>query len=301
MARSGSTPCRRVRALAGAVQRREQGDQVGAGARVLDHAAAGAGRSGRTPGRPSRSASQSSTCCSSSVAAGLVTHDMPCTPRPALDQVAEHRRARGVRREVAEEAGVLPVRDAGQDDPVEVGEDRGERLAAARGPTAAAWRAPRRGGPATAPGGCRSGTSSRRSSRRPRGRAAGTARASCAAQARSPGHRIARDERAPEGPRGAPDRRTKTLGREPPREAAARSGAGGSPRQRGKGLNAAGERHVAAVAIRRTQSSKCPRCDSNAHCAGFESAPSADWGTGARRGARLPGKPSGEVAAGRRR
>src|SRR4051812_14956304 len=28
---------------------------------------------------------------------------------------------------------------------------------------------------------------------------------------------------------------------------------------------------------------QCPRCDSNAHCAGFESAPSADWGTGARR------------------
>ena len=28
----------------------------------------------------------------------------------------------------------------------------------------------------------------------------------------------------------------------------------------------------------------CPRCDSNAHCAGFESAPSADWGTGACRG-----------------
>jgi AmiR/NasT family two-component response regulator len=27
--------------------------------------------------------------------------------------------------------------------------------------------------------------------------------------------------------------------------------------------------------------SQCPRCDSNAHCAGFESAPSADWGTGA--------------------
>ena len=35
-------------------------------------------------GRPSRSASQSSTCCSSSVAAGLVTQDMPCTPSPAL-------------------------------------------------------------------------------------------------------------------------------------------------------------------------------------------------------------------------
>ena len=34
-------------------------------------------------GRPSRSASQSMTCCSSSVAAGLVTHDMPWTPSPA--------------------------------------------------------------------------------------------------------------------------------------------------------------------------------------------------------------------------
>jgi two-component system, response regulator PdtaR len=36
--------------------------------------------------------------------------------------------------------------------------------------------------------------------------------------------------------------------------------------------------------------SQCPRCDSNAHCAGFESAPSADWGTGAcrRRGSGCP-------------
>jgi hypothetical protein len=44
------------------------------------------------------------------------------------DEVAEHRGARRVRREVAEEAGVLPVRHAGQDDAVEVGEDGGERL-----------------------------------------------------------------------------------------------------------------------------------------------------------------------------
>ena len=34
-------------------------------------------------GRPRRSANQSRTCCSSSVAAGLVTHDMPWTPSPA--------------------------------------------------------------------------------------------------------------------------------------------------------------------------------------------------------------------------
>ena len=33
---------------------------------------------------------------------------------------------------------------------------------------------------------------------------------------------------------------------------------------------------------------RCPRCDSNAHCAGFESAPSADWGTGACRGSGCP-------------
>ena len=45
------------------------------------------------------------------------------------DQVAEHGRPGGVGGEVAEEAGVLPVRDAGQHDPVEVGEDGGERLA----------------------------------------------------------------------------------------------------------------------------------------------------------------------------
>ena len=34
-------------------------------------------------GRPSAPASQSSTCVSSSVHAGLVTHSMPCTPSPA--------------------------------------------------------------------------------------------------------------------------------------------------------------------------------------------------------------------------
>jgi len=34
-------------------------------------------------GRSRRSASQSMTCCSSSVAAGLVTHDIPWTPSPA--------------------------------------------------------------------------------------------------------------------------------------------------------------------------------------------------------------------------
>src|SRR5688500_7514496 len=34
-------------------------------------------------GRASMSASQSSRCVSSSVHAGLVAHNMPCTPRPA--------------------------------------------------------------------------------------------------------------------------------------------------------------------------------------------------------------------------
>src|ERR1700730_6586556 len=33
-------------------------------------------------GRPSMDTSQSSTCVSSSVQAGLVDHNMPCTPRP---------------------------------------------------------------------------------------------------------------------------------------------------------------------------------------------------------------------------
>jgi two-component system, response regulator PdtaR len=36
--------------------------------------------------------------------------------------------------------------------------------------------------------------------------------------------------------------------------------------------------------------SQCPRCDSNAHCAGFESAPSADWGTGAGRPGSVAGR-----------
>jgi two-component system, response regulator PdtaR len=42
---------------------------------------------------------------------------------------------------------------------------------------------------------------------------------------------------------------------------------------------------------------ECPRCDSNAHCAGFESAPSADWGTGAHRGSGCPSSLAGGCGA----
>jgi AmiR/NasT family two-component response regulator len=44
--------------------------------------------------------------------------------------------------------------------------------------------------------------------------------------------------------------------------------------------------------------SQCPRCDSNAHCAGFESAPSADWGTGAYRPAAAAGEPGNSLTGG---
>ena len=116
------------RALAGPVQRGQQRDQVGTGAGVLDDAAAG-------PGRPEgrRQAEE----------VGEPVHDVLLElggrraghPGHALDaetgrdEVAQHGRARGVGREVAEEPGVLPVRDAGQHDPVEVGQHGRERLA----------------------------------------------------------------------------------------------------------------------------------------------------------------------------
>ena len=92
------------------------------------------------------------TCCSSSVAgrAGHPGHALDA--EPGRDQVAEHRGPGGVGREVAEEAGVLPVRDARQDDPVEVGQHVGERLALLGGGRRERGRARRRGRPATAPG-----------------------------------------------------------------------------------------------------------------------------------------------------
>jgi hypothetical protein len=113
---------------ADAVQRRQQGDQVGARAGVLDDAPAGAGRA---------------EGCRQVEQLGEPVHEVLLElggrraghPGHALDaeaggdQVAQHRGPRGVGREVAEEAGVLPVGQPGDDDPVEVGEDGGEGLA----------------------------------------------------------------------------------------------------------------------------------------------------------------------------
>ena len=175
-------------------------------------------------GRPSSSANQSMTCCSSSVAAGLVTQDMPWTPRPAETRSPSTDGPGGVGGEVAEEPGVLPVRDAREHDAVEVGQDGGEGLALLRGAAAAARRARRPARPSTAPGRSRSASSSRRSSPRPRGRAAGTARESCAVQARSPGTPYAGDRAGPGAVReAARGRKTKTLERSRP---ARRRGAG---------------------------------------------------------------------------
>ena len=72
--------------------------------------------SGTCAGRPSISASQSSTCVSSSVQAGLVAQSMPCTPKPGREQLAQDRRAGSVGGKKGKEVRRLPVRDAGHDD-----------------------------------------------------------------------------------------------------------------------------------------------------------------------------------------
>ena len=200
------------------------------------------------------------TCCSSSVAAGLVAHDMPCTPSPARDQVAEHRRAGGVGREVGEEAGVLPVREAGQRRPGRGRQHGGERLAllGRRGRQRA--RAPRRGRPASAPAATRPGSSSRRSSRRPRGRAGGTARESCAEQARS--HRTPYSARraGPGGvPRGRAGARAEDAGTRAAPRGGARSGARRVPRRApGRAQRSRGTARGGGVVRRTTDQHSAP-------------------------------------------
>ena len=66
--------------------------------------------------------------------------DHPLRADAAGEQVAEDRGRRRVGREVGEEARVLPVRQAGHDDLVEVGEQGVERLARPRAPTAGSAR-----------------------------------------------------------------------------------------------------------------------------------------------------------------
>ena len=188
-------------ALAGPVQGREQRDEVGAGAGVLDDAAAAAG--GPEGLRQAEQVGQPVHDVLLELRGGRAGHPGHALHAQARGhQVAEHRGAGGVGREVAEEAGVLPVGDAGQDDAVQVGQDGGERLALLGG-------GDRQGGADVAGGDLRAdrertdaASSSRRSSRPPRGRAGGTAQGSCGrSQARSPtAHRSCREEWGPKGP-----------------------------------------------------------------------------------------------------
>ena len=83
-------------------------------------------------GRPSRSASQSSTSVSTSVQAGPVDHSIPWTPRPAATRSAITAGPEVLPLKYGEEAGRLPVGGAGDHDPVEVGEDRRPSPRAAR-------------------------------------------------------------------------------------------------------------------------------------------------------------------------
>ena len=93
--------------------RRQDRHQRRLAGRALDHAAAGRrSSSGTRSGRPSSSAIQSSISVSSSVHAGDVTQLMPCTPRPAASSSPRIDGYDVLRREVGEEARVLPVDDA---------------------------------------------------------------------------------------------------------------------------------------------------------------------------------------------
>ena len=83
-------------------------------------------------GSPSSSASQLSATCSSSVAAGDVRQSIAFDVQGRDEELGQDARLGARDPEVREEARVVPVRDAGQQDRVEVLEHRGERLALLR-------------------------------------------------------------------------------------------------------------------------------------------------------------------------
>ena len=173
----------------------------------------------------------------------------------------------------------------------------------------ASLRGPCRHRAATSPGltsgvtGARpTGPSSRRSSRRTRGRAAELLgshvrnRLGHGHRIRWPGQGIPGGDYPPPPtpppppplPPLLPPRSARPRGLRPGRS---RRGEGGArvdePRQRpAVGSTQRGTALGRGVDPEDRQIMECPRCDSNAHCAGFESAPSADWGTGACRSAR---------------
>ena len=109
----------------------EQGGERRRGGGVLDHAAAGAvGAERRREVEEFRQPVEDQRLQFRRGRAGRPEH--PVDPDPGGEQFPEHRRPGVVRREEPEETGVLPVEQAGHDDPVEVGEDRFEGLAPLR-------------------------------------------------------------------------------------------------------------------------------------------------------------------------
>ncbi len=97
---------------------------------------------------------------------------------PGGQQLAEDRRVGRVGREVGEEARVLPLRQPGHDDPVDVGHHRVERLGLRSVGARGAATGRRRVRPGRRPGVARRARRSRRSSRSGRGRWLGTPRGS---------------------------------------------------------------------------------------------------------------------------
>ena len=166
-------------APAGPVQGGQGGDQGRRGGRVLDDATTGAG--GAEPRRQVHQLDQPVQHHRFQLGAGRVggpEHALDAEAR--ADQVGQHAGAAGVGREVAEEAGVLPVGDPGHDDLVQVGQHRRDRLAV-RGRGGRQGGGDRAGlGPGGPPGVGPASASSRRPSRPPRTRRGGTPRGPCA-------------------------------------------------------------------------------------------------------------------------
>ena len=116
------------RAATGPVQRREQGNQRRARRRILDDPAAG-GVGAEMRGQPEQFGQpvQDDRLQLCAGRAGRPHHALHA--EPGREQIAEDRWPARVRREVREEARMLPVRDAGQDQAAQVGQHLLVRLA----------------------------------------------------------------------------------------------------------------------------------------------------------------------------
>ena len=156
----------------------DHGAQTALEARVLDDAAARPSERKRS-GRPSSSTIQSSITLLELGGSRARRPQHPLHPEAGRRPARRGSTGTRVGREVGEEAGVLPVGEAGDDDPVEVGQHGVEGLGLGGRPAPAAWPGSRRVGPASATGElARRARGSRRSSRRARGRGGGTRPAS---------------------------------------------------------------------------------------------------------------------------